>query len=246
MLSVGFHKPFKLAQLVHVQERILLLHYLFLNWLMRKFFGFQGAVQLLTRLLGGRVRRLYFLFEVGGEVGLLKVLRERTSRWQEGQHQVQGLGVEGFGVLVGELGGALTDQELKLHGDAVVGGGHEHDLLEHGVSGELVRAVDLSEEFLSLEAVQVHHVTDVQIVDPVILGLDAQAVPRIQLQPRVRLQHLQFALLRERDVQFAPVVLRRDPVLALQFQVPPFGRLLAHAFEVCQQRGQFTKDRVCF
>jgi len=62
-------------------------------------------------------------------------------------------------------------EEPELCTNAEVGDCEQDDLLQDGISTQLVRVVDVEVHLFSAEWLQVHHVADIQVKDPVVFFL---------------------------------------------------------------------------
>lgn len=75
--------------------------------------------------------------------------------------------------------------KTDLSCDTEVGRCYQHNFLEHRVFGELVCVFKLSIELLFLHHIEVHHIPNVQIEDPVLTVLHPKRVADIQLKSLV-------------------------------------------------------------
>ena len=105
------------------------------------------------------------------DVGLADVLGEWAVSGEEQQREVQRLGVVRFTIFLGhafDVGHLFLQNESDLRGHTEVGRCYENYFLEHCVLGQLVSVFDTSIQLLFLHHVQVHHVSNVQVENPVL------------------------------------------------------------------------------
>ena len=77
---------------------------------------------------------------------------------------------------------AFLKNESYLSRNTKVCRGNEDDLLQHSVFCQLVRILDPRVELLLSHHIKMHHIADIQIVDPVLHILQAKIVPHIELE----------------------------------------------------------------
>lgn len=125
--------------------------------------------------------RLQIIFRVG----LMDVLGERAILWKEEQRDVESLCMVRLAVFLSDKLGVpkqlFLQNESNLCGNAKVGRRDQDNFLKHSVLGELVSVFNLGIQLLLLHHVEVHHIPNVQIEDPVLRVLDSERVPHIEL-----------------------------------------------------------------
>ena len=81
----------------------------------------------------------------------------------------------------------FLQDETNLGRNAKVTGRDKDDLLKHRVFSQFMSVLNLGVQFLLLHHIEVHHVANVQIEDPVLRVLDSERVPYIELESLVSL-----------------------------------------------------------
>ena len=115
---------------------------------------------------------------------------ERAILGEKEQGNVQGFCVVCLTVFFGyvhRVHHVLLKYEAYLGGNTEVGGRDEHNFLQHRVFGKFVRVLDFRVEFLLSHHIQMHHVANIQIEDPVLRVLNSQSIPYIQFKSLVAL-----------------------------------------------------------
>lgn len=83
--------------------------------------------------------------------------------------------------------------EANFGAHTKVGHHVEDDLLEHRILGQLLKDVLLRVELIRIHRRQIHHIPNVQIVDPIVVIFDAESVSHVNLKSLIRLQLIYFA-----------------------------------------------------
>ena len=181
-------------------------------------------------------------------VSLVDVLREGTVLGQKQERNVQGLCVVRLGVFLGDqfhVEQVFLQDEADLGGNAEVGRSDEHNFLQHRVLRQLVRVLDARVQLLLFHHVQVHHVADVQVENPVLRVLHSEGVAHIQFEPLVFLDVHQLFQGRERNLEsLAPIPEIDLSVLLDHVLVSVDGRLLTFVFKLFDDTGELLKQRV--
>lgn len=204
--------------------------------------------QLLREICIPLLLQLKLWLQIVLAVSLVDVLRQGTIFWQEKKSDVESLCVESFTVFLCDefdIEQIFLKNEADLCGDAEVSRGDEDNLFKHSVFGELVGVLDLGVELLLSHHVQVHHIANVQVEDPVLRVLYAQGIPHVQLESLISLQVDQLLQTGETYFQSAPPVLEITlAVLFYHFLVAVDSCFLAFVFKLFYNRCQLLQQRV--
>ena len=181
-------------------------------------------------------------------VSLVDVLREWTVLGQKQESNVEGLCVVRLRVFFGDqlhVEQVFLQDEADLGGNAEVGRSDEHDFLQHRVLRQLVRVLDACVQLLLFHHVQVHHVANVQVENPVLRVFHSERVPHIQFESLVFLNVDQFFQSRERNLEsLAPISEIDLAVLLDHVLVSVDGRFLTFVFKLFHDAGELLKQRV--
>ena len=122
----------------------------------------------------------------------------------------------------------LRRLEANLCPDAEVGDDVEDDFLEHCILLQLLKNIVLRIQFIRVHWSQVHHVPDIQIVDPIVVVFDAESVAYVDFKAFIGLKCYNFVEVGELGLKVERLYLFTGQV----FQTEIFS----YSFKLVQKR----------
>lgn len=131
-------------------------------------------------------------------VRLDDVVDEGAVLRQEHTGHLEGLAVPHFGgphfdVLLGTLLLLhLRGLEADFGAHAEVGNHIENYLFQHSVLRELLEHIGLSVQLIAVHRSQIHDISDVEVVDPIVVVFHTEGIPDVDLVALIRFEGLNF------------------------------------------------------
>lgn len=156
-------------------------------------------------------------------VGFYDVIDKGAVLRKEHASHLEGFSVPHFGgphldillsaLLLLHLCGLETD--FSAHTE--VGNNVENNFLQHCVLGELLEHIGLSVELITVHWCQIHDISDVEIVNPIVVVLHTKGIPDVNFVALIRFEGLNFSKACELSELVMRFSLSKRQILLIKF-----------------------------
>ena len=140
----------------------------------------------------------------------------------------------------------MIENKADLCCDAKVGRCDEHYFLEHGVFSQFVSILELGVEFFRAHHIEVHHISNVKVEDPVLGVFNSNRVAHIKLEP-LFLNHVkQLAFLLKGNLELFPLRFKVSAIFLKKVFVPLLSVKFTDLLKFFNFGAELIKNGVCF